>query len=135
MAVVSDAIVEQLLSWLWDPDVPLPLKIKIATDVLDRAGVDRSTKVVVGVDPVEALFRELMERDDALEDLDPRSALPSAPLDGPVEGDDGALLGSFVGGDYWDGPSPEPEPDVMDAEVIEETPAFIRNALLNGRTQ
>ena len=135
LAIVSDTVVEQMLSWMHDPAVPLALKVKIATDVLDRAGVDKTTKVVVGVDPVESLFRDLMERDDALEAERQPLELPAV-IDYDSPDEDGAYTGPVIGEpDFWDGPPPEPEHDVIDAEVVEDTPQFIRNALMNGRTE
>lgn len=146
LAVVSESIVEQMLAWLYDPAVPLALKVKIATDVLDRAGVDKTAKIVVGVDPVENLFRDLLDRDDALEPERDQFALPTGrdvDYDGPDE--DGIYTGPIVGGDeFWDGPAPEPEHEVIDADVIEppasdavdvvDTPQWLLDALRNGRT-
>lgn len=59
----ADDMVKRLHAMLDDPAVDARDKIKIATDMLDRAGLNATSKVLVGVgeaDPVEALFKSLL---------------------------------------------------------------------------
>lgn len=64
----SSGMADMLLSLAYDPDTPIHLRVKLAQDVLDRTGIDRSTTVVVGTDPVQALFKKLLDTPGVLED-------------------------------------------------------------------
>lgn len=59
----ADQMVKRLQAMLDDPAVEARDKIKIAQDLLDRAGLNATEKLIVGVgpaDPVETLFRNLL---------------------------------------------------------------------------
>lgn len=75
MGNAADEMVKRLLSMLDDPQVEARDKIKIAQDMLDRAGLNATEKHIVGVgeiDPVERLFRDLL--------ADPNSLGPATPV-------------------------------------------------------
>ena len=64
----SSGMADMLLSLAYDPITPIHLRVKLAQDVLDRTGIDRSTTVQVGTDPLEAIFKQLTETPGALEE-------------------------------------------------------------------
>lgn len=71
----ADEMVQRLQAWLDDPAVEMKDKVKIAQDMLDRAGLNATGKMLIGVgqvDPVERLFRDLL--------ADPSGLAPSQPV-------------------------------------------------------
>ena len=63
----SSGMADMLLNLAYDPMTPIHLRVKLAQDVLDRTGIDRSTTVQVGTDPIEHLFKQLMNTPGALD--------------------------------------------------------------------
>jgi hypothetical protein len=107
----ADEMVKRLHAMLDDPEVEARDKIKIAQDMLDRAGLGAVEKHIVGVgqvDPVEALFRDLL--------ADPSNLAPALPVqpvpDPEIEAYNRAALEAY-GGDEAD-PAP-----VVRGEVVE----------------
>ena len=64
----SSGMADMLLNLAYDPMTPIHLRVKLAQDVLDRTGIDRSTTVQVGTDPLEAIFKQLANAPGALEE-------------------------------------------------------------------
>ena len=80
MGNAADEMVKRLHAWLDDPDVEARDKIKIAQDMLDRAGLNATGKLLVGigeVDPVEALFRTILNDPNGLAPPQPIAPEPS----------------------------------------------------------
>ena len=63
----SSGMADMLLNLAYDPETPIHLRVKLAQDVLDRTGIDRSTTVQVGTDPIEHLLKQLMNTPGALD--------------------------------------------------------------------
>lgn len=107
----ADEMVKRLQAMLDDPNVDSRDKVKIMHGMLDRAGLNATNKVLLGVtelDPVEALFRDILADPSALAPI----ALPPTEPDVFDELNRAALLVA--------------EDDIVDAEVIEgATPAQI----------
>lgn len=104
----ADAMVQRLYEMLDDPAVEARDKIKIAQDMLDRAGLNATNKLLVGigeVDPIERLFRDILE--------DPNGLAPASP-EPYIQSPEAAALNRVAleayGGDE----------DIVDAEVVEE---------------
>lgn len=116
----ADQMVKRLQGMLDDPSVEARDKIKIAQDLLDRAGLNATEKLIVGVgeiDPVERLFRDLL--------ADPANLAPVQPeprqVDAEFEAYNRVALEAY-GGDE----------DIVDAEVVEE-PASRPSPAPSGR--
>ncbi|MCW2738884.1 hypothetical protein [Nocardioides sp.] len=80
MGNAADDMVQRLLAWLDDPGVDARDKVKIAQDMLDRAGLNATGKLLVGigaVDPVEALFRNILNDPNGLAPAQPIAHQPS----------------------------------------------------------
>jgi hypothetical protein len=103
----ADEMVKRLQAMLDDPAVEARDKIKIAQDLLDRAGLNATEKHIVGVgqvDPVEALFRNLLSDPS---NLGPAQVEPSQPSAQAL-----AWNREVLDGD-----------DVVEGEIVEEQPA------------
>lgn len=106
----ADEMVKRLHSMLDDPAVVPRDKIKIAQDMLDRAGLNATEKHIIGVgqvDPVEALFRDLLSDPSNLMPADAPDPVP----DPQFEAYNRQALEAY-GGD-----------DVVEAEWVEVVPA------------
>lgn len=129
----ADEMVKRLHAMLDDVNVEARDKIKIAQDMLDRAGLNATGKLLIGVgeiDPVEVLFRTILN--------DPNGLAPAEPT--PHEPSPQALAYNRQALEAYGG---DDEPaDIVDAEVVEEPhtvhvtesmsnrpPAHIRKAL------
>lgn len=104
----ADQMAALLIEWANDPDVEVRERAKIAQDLLDRAGLNATEKHIVGVgpiDPVEALFKTILN--------DPNGLAPAQPILG--EPSPQALAWNRAALD-------DDEPaDIVDAEVVAET--------------
>lgn len=118
--MTADAAAAYMRGVLEDPNVSDREKIVAAKDILDRAGLGGTQKHLVGVaqlDPVEQLFQDILSTPGAL--ADPSAvqvrALPAS--DPAQEAVDAAEREFFTddGDDDLLG-----EPDIVDAEVVEE---------------
>lgn len=105
--MTADEAAKRLVDWMNDDTVDIRERVKIAQDMLDRGGLGTTSKVMLGismdVDPVENLFRSLLDDPDVfLDDAEPTAGLVQLPE---------PELAS------WD--------DIVDAEVVEadESPA------------
>lgn len=112
----ADEMVKRLQAMLDDPNVESRDKVKIMHDMLDRAGLNATNKVLLGVtelDPVEALFRDILADPTAL----------ASPHDGNASAAE--LEARRVA---W--ADLVAEDDIVDAEIVEEgrTPAQIEAA-------
>lgn len=112
----ADEMVKRLQAMLDDPNVDSRDKVKIMHDMLDRAGLNATNKVLLGVtelDPVEALFRDILADPTAL--ASPHDGNASA---AELEARRGAWADLVA------------EDDTVDAEIVEErrTPAQIEAA-------
>ncbi|UAL29117.1 hypothetical protein K8W59_15150 [Nocardioides rotundus] len=108
----ADDMVKRLQAWLDDPAVEMRDKVKIAQDMLDRAGLNATEKHIIGVgeiDPVEKLFRDLLADPAALAPAQPVQHVP----DPQFEAYNRAALEAY-GGD-------EDSADIVDAEVVEDS--------------
>ena len=87
MRLTADSMLDTLLNFVNDPAVPYGVRAKIAQDMLDRAGLAAAQvhKVVpTAEDPVESLFRSILDDPNGLVDAPSRpSALPAG---GVVQG-------------------------------------------------
>jgi hypothetical protein len=104
----ADEMVKRLQNMLDDPDVEARDKIKIAQDLLDRAGLNATGKLLVGVaevDPVEKLFRDLLSEPA---NLAPPVTAVQEPLP-PARSGSPPGLPSGVG-----------DEEIFDAEIVEE---------------
>jgi len=98
----ADDMVKKLHGMLDDPEVDARDKIKIAQDMLDRAGLNMTEKhlVSVDVDPVERLFRDILAK--------PGGLAPEV----PVAHETPAMFLEWNRATYDD--------DVVDGEIVEE---------------
>jgi hypothetical protein len=128
-------MVEKLLAWANDPNVDMRERVKIAQDMLDRAGHKAADKHLVGVvgkgDALETLFMDLLSNPDALTGA--QAAEPStepwpynqAVLDDPEFGAPRVIPGEIVRA-----PTPRPAHTVHSSEPLTApTPKHIRDAL------
>lgn len=76
----ADSMVKSLLEWVADPSVEVRDKVKIAQDLLDRAGLNSTEKHEVKVDSVESLFLRILA--DGGQGLD-HPAVVAAPAPDP----------------------------------------------------
>lgn len=96
----ADEMVKRLLAMLDDPGVDPREKIKVAQDMLDRAGLNATERLIIGTgdvsDPVEKLFQDLLS--------DPRNfqAPPPAHSDPTIEAYNREALEAY-GGDVVQG--------------------------------
>jgi hypothetical protein len=100
----ADAMAALLIEWANDPNVEVRDRAKIAQDLLDRADVAGTSKVLVGVgeiDPVERLFRDLLS--------DPAALAPAQP----------AQQVSDPQIEKWNREAME-DVDIVDAEIVED---------------
>lgn len=100
----ADAMAALLIEWANDPNVEVRDRAKIAQDLLDRADVAGTSKVLVGVgeiDPVERLFRDLLSDPAGLAPPQPVQQVPNPQID------------------KWNREAME-DADIVDAEVVEE---------------
>jgi hypothetical protein len=117
----ADAMVQRLHAMLDDPAVDAREKIKIAQDMLDRAGLNATNKLLVGVgevDPVERLFRDLLSDPSGLVDVEAARALPLPAGTFSGDGEDSPLLSGWR------------DDNIVDAEVVEDggtVPAWSTN--------
>jgi hypothetical protein len=103
----ADAMVKRLHEMLDDPSVEARDKIKIAQDMLDRAGLAATGKLLIGVgeiDPVEALFQRILQ--------DPNGLMSETPVQHVPDPQIAAWNREAMEDD-------EPD-DIVDAEVVEE---------------
>ena len=120
IGLMADAAVTALEGILQDPDADDRDKFAVARDILDRAGLGATNKLLVGigqVDPVERLFMDILGDPNGLaapvQAEAERPALPASPTY-RGDGEDSPLL-------HWDsgfcgfG-------EVVDAEVVEDAP-------------
>jgi hypothetical protein len=118
----ADEMVKRLHAMLDDPSVGSTEKMKIAQDMLDRAGLNATNKLLVGVgevDPIEGLFRDLLADPANLIDTsvevvtvarpDPAQAALDAAASGPDWEDVYALETGISGRE-----------DVVEAELVED---------------
>lgn len=104
----ADDAAKKLLAMVEDPEVESREKVKILQDLLDRGGLGATSKLLVGVgpvDPVEAMFRNILTAPDGL--LEPE-ALPEAVV---VLDEHGTVLDVVAS-----------EDDVVDAELVDDEP-------------
>ncbi|MGK2876191.1 MAG: hypothetical protein ACSLEW_11215, partial [Nocardioides sp.] len=83
-------------------------KIKVMQDMLDRAGLNATNKLLVGVgeiDPVERLFRDLLADPDGLVDTRNTVVVQALPQS---DGEDSVLLRGWQ------------DDEVVDAEIVED---------------
>jgi hypothetical protein len=119
IGLTADAAVTALQEILADPTADNRDRIMVARDILDRAGLGATNKLLVGigqVDPVETLFRDILSDPAALTPLHAeaeRAALPPSPTY-QGDGEDSPLL-------HWEHGS-EALDDVVDAEVVDDLP-------------
>jgi hypothetical protein len=123
IGMTADAAVTALQDMLADPDTDNRDRIAIARDILDRAGLGATNKLLVGigqVDPVERLFMDILGSPDGL--ADPvregaeRAALPASPTY-QGEGEDSPLL-------HWEEDASGLD-DVVEAEIVEDRPVKV----------
>lgn len=101
----ADEMVKRLHAMLDDPAVDARDKIKIATDMLDRAGLNATGKLLVGVgevDPVEALFKTILNDPNGLA---PAQVEPSQPSPQALA---------------WNREAMEDDADIVEGEVVED---------------
>jgi hypothetical protein len=106
VAIVADAITQQMYAWFHDETIPIHLRLKIGQDFLDRGGIDKSMTLQIGVDPVEQLLRDLLGSDDGLE---PERIEPEATFE--LEDRDGDYIDADVIDTEYNAGEPMPEPD------------------------
>ena len=127
----SSGMADMLLGLAYDPMTPIHLRVKLAQDVLDRTGIDRSTTVQVGTDPLEALFRQLTETPGALEEAHEEDMLElesGAVYDADVIEDD-PLGDAFADAQRIVDHHPEP---VDDEPVVQRMPDWMARSYGNG---
>ncbi len=122
----ADEMVQKLHAMLDDPNVEARDKMKIAQDMLDRAGLNATGKLLIGVgevDPVEALFHKLLS--------DPSGLAPTIQEPSPqalawnraaMDDDDDIVDAELV-------PEPEPEPEPVTESMSSKPPKHILLAL------
>lgn len=126
---VDDAV-QRLLGMLDDPAVQSRDKVKVLHDLLDRGGLNTTSKLLVGVaevDPVERLFQDL------LADPEGFAAPPALP---PVQAPDMAqarLDAEAEGRDYED--LLAERGGIVDAELVEGPPTPAQVAAAAGRAK
>lgn len=124
----AEDMVKALIEWANDPNVDMRERVKIAQDMLDRAGHGAISKHLVGVsqaDPVERLFMDLLASPDGFAD---RVPLPPPEIDprfaeynrAALEDDDEIVEAELV---------EEPALHTIDVGQAPKTPAHIREAL------
>lgn len=123
--MTADDAAAKLVAWMNDSTVDMRERVKIAHDLLDRGGLSGVNKVLVGVgqiDPIEALFRNLLSDPNAL--IDPNAEpLPPDPLTLELNR---AAIESAEGPDWA---------DIVDAELIEEPASPARIPSLERSTR
>lgn len=142
--MTADDAVKFMRRVLEDPNAADRDKVTVAKDLLDRAGLQPTNKLVVGIgqlDPIEQLFQSILSDPNAT--FDPSLAGPKQILPDPVQAaldaaEDGSEWGDLLG---LENGSQHAE-DVVDAELVEDTeptgraavapPPHIREGL--GRT-
>ena len=127
----SSGMADMLLNLAYDPMTPVHLRVKLAQDVLDRTGIDRSTTVTVGTDPMEALIKRLMEAPGALEDEYDGDVLE---LEANVVYDAEVVEGDPLGDAFADAQrivDPQPEP-ADDGPVVQPMPEWMRRSYGNS---
>lgn len=123
----ADEMVKRLHAMLDDPAVEPRDKIKIAQDMLDRAGLNATEKLIVGVgeiDPVEALFRDLL--------ADPANLVQPVEHQTPPEFEayNQAVLDDDVVEAEWFESAPDPGPAPVEVTEHEQPmPPHIRKAM------
>lgn len=103
----ADDMVVRLHAMLDDPNVEARDKVKIAQDMLDRAGLGATGKLLIAVgeiDPVEALFKRILN--------DPSSLAPAQPVTYVPSPQALAYNRQALEDDY--------DADVVDAELVEQ---------------
>ena len=125
----SSGMADMLLNLAYDPMTPIHLRVKLAQDVLDRTGIDRSTTVIVGTDPIQALFKELLDTPGALdsEEDDVLELEAGAIYDAEVIEDD-PLNDAFA--DAQRVVDPQPAPD-GDGPAVQPMPIWMRKSYGN----
>ena len=127
----SSGMADMLLNLAYDPMTPIHLRVKLAQDVLDRTGIDRSTTVTVGTDPLEAIFKQLANAPGALEEAHEDNVLEleaGAVYDAVIVEDD-PLGDAFADAQRVVDPQPEP---VDDEPVVRRMPDWMRKSYGNS---
>ena len=128
----SSGMADMLLNLAYDPMTPIHLRVKLAQDVLDRTGIDRSTTVIVGTDPLEALFKQLTETPGALEEAHEEDMLElesGAVYDADVIVEDDPLNDAFADAQRVVDHQPEP---VDDEPVVQPMPIWMAKSYREG---
>jgi hypothetical protein len=126
IGLIADSAISQLIRIMEDPEAEDRDVIAVAKDLLDRAGLGATNKLLVGigqVDPVERLFMDILS--------DPNGLSSPAPLPAEKlyqdEGDDSPLLALESGR--------EDVLDIVDAEVIEDDAPARERQEVNGSSR
>ena len=126
----SSGMADMLLNLAYDPMTPIHLRVKLAQDVLDRTGIDRSTTVTVGTDPIEHLLKQLMNTPGALdpEEDDVLELEGEAVYDGVIVEDD-PLGDAFADAQRIVDHHPEPDGD---GPVVQPMPDWMAKSYREG---
>ena len=127
----SSGMADMLLNLAYDEMTPIHLRVKLAQDVLDRTGIDRSTTVVVGTDPLEAIFKQLANAPGALDEAheDDVLELEAGAIYDAVVIEDDPLDDAFADAQRVVGPRPEPGDD---GPVVRRMPDWMRQSYGNS---
>ena len=125
----SSGMADMLLNLAYDPITPIHLRIKLAQDVLDRTGIDRSTTVIVGTDPIQALFKELLDTPGALDEEDDVLELEAGAVYDAEVIDDDPLNDAFADAQRVVDAQPAPDDD---GPVVQPMPIWMRKSYGNS---
>ncbi len=133
----ADEMVKRLFAMLDDPETPHAVRSKIMQDMLDRAGLNATGKLVVGVaevDPVEALFRAVLQDSDGLDPVSPVPYVPRPEIAALNRGADPQALGEdddVFEAEWVEDPASEPDPHTVHVteSMSDRPPKHIREAL------
>lgn len=112
VAIVADAITQQMYAWFHDETIPIHLRLKIGQDFLDRGGIDKSMTLQIGVDPVEQLLKDLLGSEDGLE-----AERIESEVTYELEAMDGDYIDADVIDTDYDADEPLPAPDQSKVEM------------------
>ena len=112
--MTADDAAKRLVEWMNDVDVDMRERVKIAQDMLDRSGLAAVQKHLIGmgqIDPIEALFRDILADPNSL--LDPNAPPPEMSAEqrefNRTADPDGLDWGDVVDAEIVDDPPSRPE--------------------------
>lgn len=78
--MTADEAARSLVAWMHDPAVPFPTRVKIATDLMDRAGLNATHNVELRaqIDPVEVMLKHILEDPEGMLEAPRRAGVVDA---------------------------------------------------------